>query len=257
MADDSDSLHWYVATGLRWTPPPNWPEAPDGWSPPQDWRPDPTWGPPPPGWAFVRLSDCAADVNMPSDYRDEDLDRAIRNYLRDGELPLQLFVEVLGSVTEAIRSAFEVPARAGRAVSGHRDLALRSAYDATDLLEKAELSGRRAPFVFFACLQDAVSAVMMSGATALRNVDQIGEDLQTLFDLTVARVMAVMHEALRKAETGGARGLVARQALGEIDEVRRLVERAGKRMELGEGLQLLSSLEDIGRRIAAKIGVRY
>jgi hypothetical protein len=53
------------------------------------------------------------------------------------------------------------------------------------------------------------------------------------------------------------RGLVARQALGEIDEAQRLVERAAKRMELGEGLQLLSSLEDIGRRIAAKIGVRY
>ena len=35
---------------MRFNPPPNWPPAPPGWTPPPDWRPDPTWPPPPPGW---------------------------------------------------------------------------------------------------------------------------------------------------------------------------------------------------------------
>jgi hypothetical protein len=35
---------------MRFNPPPNWPPAPPGWTPPPDWRPDPNWPPPPPGW---------------------------------------------------------------------------------------------------------------------------------------------------------------------------------------------------------------
>jgi len=35
---------------MRFNPPPNWPPAPRGWTPPPDWRPDPTWPPLPPGW---------------------------------------------------------------------------------------------------------------------------------------------------------------------------------------------------------------
>jgi len=35
---------------MRYNPPPNWPEPPEGWVPPPDWSPDPSWPPPPPGW---------------------------------------------------------------------------------------------------------------------------------------------------------------------------------------------------------------
>ncbi len=35
---------------LRFNPPPNWPPAPTGWTPPADWRPDPSWPAPPDGW---------------------------------------------------------------------------------------------------------------------------------------------------------------------------------------------------------------
>ncbi len=37
---------------LRFTPPPNWPAAPEGFVPPPGWRPDPSWPPAPPGWNF-------------------------------------------------------------------------------------------------------------------------------------------------------------------------------------------------------------
>ena len=35
---------------MRFNPPPNWPQAPAGWSPPPGWEPDPSWPQPPPGW---------------------------------------------------------------------------------------------------------------------------------------------------------------------------------------------------------------
>ena len=35
---------------MRYNPPPNWPEPPEGWAPPPQWSPDPSWPPPPPGW---------------------------------------------------------------------------------------------------------------------------------------------------------------------------------------------------------------
>jgi hypothetical protein len=35
---------------MRFNPPPNWPPAPPGWTPPTGWQPDPSWPPPPPGW---------------------------------------------------------------------------------------------------------------------------------------------------------------------------------------------------------------
>lgn len=37
---------------MRYNPPPNWPQPPEGWVPPADWSPDPSWPPPPPGWKF-------------------------------------------------------------------------------------------------------------------------------------------------------------------------------------------------------------
>jgi hypothetical protein len=35
---------------MRFNPPPNWPPAPPGWTPPPGWQPDPSWPPIPPGW---------------------------------------------------------------------------------------------------------------------------------------------------------------------------------------------------------------
>jgi hypothetical protein len=35
---------------MRFNPPPNWPQLPDGWSPPPGWEPDPSWPQPPWGW---------------------------------------------------------------------------------------------------------------------------------------------------------------------------------------------------------------
>jgi hypothetical protein len=35
---------------MRFNPPPSWPPAPPGWTPPPDWQPDPSWPPLPPGW---------------------------------------------------------------------------------------------------------------------------------------------------------------------------------------------------------------
>lgn len=34
-------------------PPPGWPEAPEGWLPPEGWQPDPSWPAAPPGWELV------------------------------------------------------------------------------------------------------------------------------------------------------------------------------------------------------------
>ena len=36
----------------RFNPPPDWPPAPPGWSPPAGWRPPPGWPPVPTGWAL-------------------------------------------------------------------------------------------------------------------------------------------------------------------------------------------------------------
>lgn len=35
---------------MRYNPPPNWPQPPEGWTSPRRWAPDPAWGPPPVGW---------------------------------------------------------------------------------------------------------------------------------------------------------------------------------------------------------------
>ena len=35
---------------MRFNPPPNWPPAPPGWTPPPDWQPDASWPPVPPDW---------------------------------------------------------------------------------------------------------------------------------------------------------------------------------------------------------------
>ena len=35
---------------MRYNPPPNWPQPPEGWVPQRGWSPDPSWPPPPAGW---------------------------------------------------------------------------------------------------------------------------------------------------------------------------------------------------------------
>lgn len=37
----------------RFNPAPGWPDAPDGWLPPEGWTPDRSWPPAPPGWQLV------------------------------------------------------------------------------------------------------------------------------------------------------------------------------------------------------------
>jgi hypothetical protein len=167
----ADSPHIIYANGLRWTAPPNWPEAPEDWTPDSEWRPEPAWGPPPPGWAFLRLSDCAADANLPLEYREPDVDEKFRAHIADDRVPATAFVGFLGSVVDIVSSAFKVAGAAGQAGSDHREAALRSVRDATDVLEEAARAGRSAPFVFFACMQDALSAVRMFAAAADRSPD--------------------------------------------------------------------------------------
>lgn len=43
---------WGSTVGLRFNPPPNWPQPPAGWTPPPGWQPDPAWGPAPVGWSL-------------------------------------------------------------------------------------------------------------------------------------------------------------------------------------------------------------
>lgn len=49
---------------MRYNPPPNWPQPPQGWAPPPEWSPDPCWPPPPPGWKFW-VDDTAAPAKGP------------------------------------------------------------------------------------------------------------------------------------------------------------------------------------------------
>ena len=37
-------------SGVRFNPPPGWPQPPAGWTPPPGWQPDPSWPASPPGW---------------------------------------------------------------------------------------------------------------------------------------------------------------------------------------------------------------
>ncbi|MBR7193507.1 hypothetical protein [Gordonia sp. SCSIO 19800] len=37
----------------KFNPAPGWPEAPEGWLPPEGWAPDPSWPAAPEGWTLV------------------------------------------------------------------------------------------------------------------------------------------------------------------------------------------------------------
>ncbi len=41
-----------MTSGVRFNPPPGWPQPPDGWTPPTGWSPDPAWPDPPDGWVL-------------------------------------------------------------------------------------------------------------------------------------------------------------------------------------------------------------
>ena len=135
---ESGSPHLFFATGLRWTAPPNWPEVPQDWTPTVDWRPDPALGPPRAGWAFLRLSDCAADTNLPLEYRDEELDQKLGPFIANPGHPPRAFVNFLGQIADIVSAAFKVTGEVERVGRSYRDLALRSVSDATDVLERAE-----------------------------------------------------------------------------------------------------------------------
>jgi hypothetical protein len=285
---ESSSPHPNVAAGLRWTAPPNWEAVPPDWAPTADWRPDPSWGPPPPGWAFLRLSDCAADAGLPPVYRDVDLDEKLRTCIGNPAYSAHSFVHFLREITDLVDAAFKLTGEARPVGLTYREVAARSVSDASDVLTRAERRGEAVPFVFFACIQDAVSALNMfaadtehSGAdgqdrTGLATFPDSGftaeepsfttaspqqeahERFQVVLDATVTRVLAVLREALRQSQLGGRRGAAARKALENSDEVKRLIQRAGSgTIALSEGLRLVERLDRIGRRIAAAIATRY
>lgn len=58
-----------MSSGLRFNPPPGWPQPPEGWTPPKGWTPDPAWPDPPPGWVLWLGDDADgpgdADVPLP------------------------------------------------------------------------------------------------------------------------------------------------------------------------------------------------
>ncbi|WP_090798905.1 hypothetical protein [Asanoa ishikariensis] len=236
------------------------------------------------------------------------MDERFRQHIAAGRTSAGEFSDFLAHIVNTVESAFKVSGEAGRVGSGYRDLALRSVQDATAALGRASQANGPAPFVFFACVQDAMSSVLMfasaadtaaddgytaanlavfgntdtdtdtngggapSGAAAERILaksaavamqQQASEKFQQLFDTTASRVMAILEEALRQAQSGTSRAAAAQRALGEIDEVQRLLETAGNRtagrrtMSADEMLNLIDDLEAAGRRIAAKIGVAF
>ncbi|WP_370469130.1 cold-shock protein [Micromonospora profundi] len=233
----------------------------------------------------MRLSDCAADGDLPLEYRDSDLDEKFREYIANPRYPARAFVNFLNQVVDIVNSAFAVDGEVERVGRSYRDVALRSVSDATDVIERAERSGKVAPFVFFACMQDAVSAVKMFAAMADQSIDdgqkeanlagfsgaapnagfplfsatrserKVSEEFQRLFDAAVARVMTVLREAVRQSQLPGSRGAAGRRALEELDEVERLVEQVGAgRVGLDEGLRIVDRLEAVSQRVAAMIG---
>ncbi|WP_373861701.1 cold-shock protein [Micromonospora saelicesensis] len=234
----------------------------------------------------MRLSDCAADADLPLEYRDSDLDEKFKVYIASSEYPARAFVNFLSHIIDIVSSAFEVAGEVERVGRSYRDVALRSVSDATDVIERAERAGKQAPFVFFACMQDAMSAVKMFAAAADKSVDDgqknanlaafsgaasrsdsplvgtnkieedVSEEFQLLFDAAVARVMTVLREAVRQSQLPGSAGAAGRIALAEMDEVKRLIEQAGAgRMGLDEGLRTIDRLEAVGQKVASIIGI--
>ena len=209
------------------------------------------------------------------------MDERLREYIKERHLPARSFLSFLKAVSDIVSSAFEVSGAAARVGGPYRELALRSTQDAVGLLERAERQGKGAPFVFFACIQDAVSAVKMFAAVADQSPDdgwkaanlaafsgishcksaaekEANEKFQSLFDATVSRVVAVMREAVRQLEMGGDSGRSGRHALKELEGVQNLIKQAGSgRMDLKDGLRLVDDLEAAGRRAAAAIGAKF
>lgn len=52
---------------MKFNTPPNWPDAPEGWTPDPGWTPEPTWPAPPKGWAFW-LNDYDVPIEGPAGY---------------------------------------------------------------------------------------------------------------------------------------------------------------------------------------------
>ncbi|MEV0723819.1 restriction endonuclease [Micromonospora purpureochromogenes] len=151
------------ANDIRWTAPPNWPAAPADWVPEPGWRPLPEWGPSPEGWAYWRLTDCAADPSLPGEHRSRELDSRLRPHIQSGATPAASFLSFLGQISEIASAAFDVPGPLTSEAQEVRARMLESMTAATALLEEAIKEGVAPPFVFFACIQDAVSAAAQFG----------------------------------------------------------------------------------------------
>jgi hypothetical protein len=258
-----------TATQPRWTAPPDWPQVPAGWTPPLDWRPDTTWAPAPDGWAFWRCGETAADLAVDPRFRSPDLDARIRPYLTTATAPASAFVSFLEEIRGIGDAALHSPDAAGVIHSPARDRLLRRVSSAARILTRASSRGEPAPFVFFACVQDAMTAAAMFAAEppalptpaglSLRQVREAQEKGQRLFDATIARIMAVFNRAVDDIGADRANTPTARLALRELDEVKRLVEAAGSRTSIPvrDLRQIIDALEACGRRAAATLGVPY
>ena len=55
-----------MSEGLKFNPPPGWPQPPAGWVPPRSWTPDPNWPPAPEGWELWITDGQAGSVASPS-----------------------------------------------------------------------------------------------------------------------------------------------------------------------------------------------
>ena len=53
--------------GLRFNPPPDWPQPPEGWTPPAGWTPDPAWPDPPDGWNLWLPADAETEPRAPEE----------------------------------------------------------------------------------------------------------------------------------------------------------------------------------------------
>ncbi|HEY6277860.1 MAG TPA: DUF4190 domain-containing protein [Streptosporangiaceae bacterium] len=101
--------------GLRFNPPPDWPQIPDGFAPPPGWQPDPAWPPVPDGWSLWIADEGLAAPTTPSPYPGPD-DDPPTDPLLGGQLPYsQLSWSDLLSRRGSYRDSYRWGAPAGPA----------------------------------------------------------------------------------------------------------------------------------------------
>jgi Domain of unknown function (DUF4190) len=101
--------------GLRFNPPPDWPQVPSGFAPPPGWQPDAAWPPVPVGWDLWVPDDGAPARAGPSPYPGPE-DDPPTDPLLGGQLPYsQLSWSDLLSRRGSYRDHYRWPPPAGPA----------------------------------------------------------------------------------------------------------------------------------------------